>query len=45
MILESNNKGALDLCNIWTVGGRAKHIDTMYYFLRELKEEHIMELK
>lgn len=45
MILESDNKGALDLCNSWTVGGRTKHIDTRYYFLRELKEEKIMELK
>ena len=43
MILESDNKGAIDLCNSWTVGGRTKHIDTRYYFLRELKEGNVME--
>ena len=45
MILESDNKGVLGMCNSWTVGGRKKHIDTMYYFLRYLKKENIMELK
>ena len=43
MIVESDNKGAIDLCNSWTVGGRTKHIDTRYYFLRELKEEGVLE--
>ena len=43
MLVESDNKGAIDLCNSWTVGGRTKHIDTRYYFLRELKEEGILE--
>jgi len=42
MIVESDNKGAIDLCNSWTVGGRTKHIDTRYYFLRELKEEGVL---
>ena len=45
MILESDNKGALNICNSWTVGGRTTHIDTRCYFLRKLKEENIMELK
>ena len=43
MIVESYNKGEIDLCNIWTVGVRTKHIDTRYYFLREFKEDGILE--
>ena len=42
MVVQSDNKGAIDLCNSWTVGGRTKHIDTRYYFLREMKEEGII---
>ena len=43
MIIEYDNKGAVDICNTWTVGGRTKHIDVRYYFLRELKEEGVLE--
>jgi len=43
MVVECDNKGAVDICNSWTVGGRTKHIDTRYYFLRELKEEGVLE--
>jgi hypothetical protein len=43
MILEINNKGAVDLTNNWSVGGRTRHIDTRYYFLRELKEQNIIK--
>ena len=43
MLLESDNKGALDICNSYTIGGRTKHIDTRYYFLREMKEQNIIE--
>ena len=42
MVVQSDNKGAIDLCNSWTVGGRTKHIDTRYYFLREMKEQGII---
>jgi len=45
MIVECDNKGAVDLCNSWTVGGRTKHIDTRYYFLRELKEEGVIAFR
>src|SRR5687767_14171305 len=38
MILYVDNKGAKDLCNNWTVGGRTKHIEVKQFFLRELKE-------
>ena len=43
MMLECDNKGAIDICNNWTVNGRTKHIDTRHYFLRELKEKGIIE--
>ena len=43
MQVQCDNKGAVDICNTWTVGGRTKHIDTRYYFLRELKEEGVLK--
>ena len=45
MWLESSNKGAIDLWNKWTIGGRTKHIYTRYYLLRERKEQGIIEVK
>ena len=45
MMLECDNKGAIDISNNWTVNGRTKHIDTRHYFLRELKEKGIIESK
>jgi hypothetical protein len=41
MILEIDNKGAVDLTNNWSVGGRTRHVEVQYY-LRELKEEGII---
>ena len=38
MILEIDNKGAVDLANNWSIGGRTRHIDVRSCFLRELKE-------
>ena len=43
VLLESDNKEALDICNSYTIGGRRNYIDTRYYFLREMKEENIAE--
>jgi len=43
MVVESNNKSAINLYNSWIVGGHTKHINTRYYFLRELKEEGVLE--
>ena len=37
MILYSDNKGAVDLANNWSVGGRTRHMDVKQNFLRELK--------
>ena len=39
MLLELDNKGAVDLANNWSVAGRTRHIATKITFLRELKEE------
>jgi hypothetical protein len=47
MILEIDNKGAVDIANNWSVGGRtggrSRHIDTRFYFLRELKEADLIK--
>ena len=45
MILEVDNKGAVDLANNWSVGGRTRHIDVRQCFLRELKEEGVFIVK
>ena len=37
MILQCDNKGAVDLANNWSVGGRTRHMDVKQNFLRELK--------
>jgi hypothetical protein len=38
MVLEIDNKGAVDLINSFTVGGCTHHIDVKQCFLQELKE-------
>ena len=43
MVLTVDNKGAKDLANNWSVGGRTRHIDVRYYFLRELKETGLVQ--
>ena len=43
MVLMVDNKGAKDLANNWSVGGRTRHIDVRYYFLRELKEAGLVQ--
>jgi hypothetical protein len=44
MILEVDNKGALDLVNNYSVGGRNRHVETRQYLLRKLKEENIIKV-
>ena len=39
MVLEMDNKGAVDLANNWSVGGRTRHMDVRNFFLRELKDQ------
>ena len=43
LILTVDNKGAKDPANNWSVGGRTRHIDVRYYFLRELKESGLVQ--
>jgi hypothetical protein len=45
MILEVDNKGAKDLAHNWSIGGRTRHVDVKYHFLRELKEDEIILVK
>ena len=45
MILEMDNKGAVDLANNWSSAGRTRHVATRICFLRELKEEGTLLVK
>jgi hypothetical protein len=45
MLLEIDNKGAKDLINNWSVGGRLRHIEVKQFFLRELKEQGLIVVK
>ena len=38
MIVYTDNNGAVDLINGWSIGGGIKHLDCRIMFLRELKE-------
>ena len=42
MMLQMDNKGAVDLINSFSVGGRTRHVDVRQCFLRELKEAKVM---
>jgi hypothetical protein len=42
MILEIDNKRAVDLTHNWSVGGRMRHVDVRQYFLGDLKEEDVI---
>mmetsp|Transcript_18815 Transcript_18815/g.23344 ORF Transcript_18815/g.23344 Transcript_18815/m.23344 type:complete len:1201 (+) Transcript_18815:436-4038(+) len=43
MKLLIDNKGATDLANNWSIGGRTRHIEVKQHFLRELKEQGLIE--
>ena len=45
MLLEMDIKGAVDLANNWSVGGRTRHVDAKQCFLWELKESKIMDIR
>jgi hypothetical protein len=44
MILEVDNKYAVDLVNNFSLGGRTRHIETRQYYLREPKEKGIISV-
>ena len=43
MMLEMDNKGAIDLTDNWTAGGQMRHVDVRHHFLHELKEDAVIE--
>jgi hypothetical protein len=45
MVLEMDNKGAVNLANSWSVGGRTRHVDVRMYFLRELKDDGLLVIR
>ena len=45
MMLEVDNKGAVDLANSWSHGGRTKHMQVRNYWLREMKERGLIKVK
>ena len=45
MILKVDNKGAKDLMNKRSVGGRMRHIEVKQYFIRDLKEAGIFKIE
>jgi hypothetical protein len=44
MVLELDNKGAIDLSHNWSVSGKLRHDSVRQSFLRELNEEGVIEL-
>jgi hypothetical protein len=45
VVLEMDNKGAVDLANDYSVDGRTRHVDVKFFFLRELKEQGLLVIK
>ena len=45
MILDVDNKGALDLANNWSMGGRTRHVDIRNNFMRELKDMGLIQCR
>jgi hypothetical protein len=45
MVLEMDNRGAINLINSFSVGGRTRHIDVKQCFLQELKEAKVLVVK
>ena len=45
MRVQSDNKGAVDLANGWSVSCNTKHMEVRIMFLRELKENGILQVK
>ena len=45
MILWSDNKGVVNITNSWTTGGNTYHTATKCFFLIELKEAGLIEVR
>mmetsp|Transcript_25862 Transcript_25862/g.36813 ORF Transcript_25862/g.36813 Transcript_25862/m.36813 type:complete len:91 (+) Transcript_25862:509-781(+) len=44
MILECDNKGAIDIANNWLSSGQTWHMDVKVKFLRELKDGNFIRM-
>ena len=44
MTVEVDNKGAVDLINGWSCSGGTKHMDVRIMYMRELKENKVIEV-
>ena len=42
MVLKADNKGAVDIANNWSIGGRTRHIEVKQYFICDLKAKGIL---
>jgi hypothetical protein len=45
ILLEIDNKGAVDLANNWSISGQMRQVETQMYFLGELKESGIIKIQ
>jgi hypothetical protein len=45
MILEMDNKGAVDMANNWSAGGRTRHMDVRMHYMRELKDRGLIVIR
>ena len=45
MIIECDNKEAVDLVNGYQVGAGTKHIDIRTFFVRDLKDDGVIEVQ
>ena len=45
MVLEMDNKGAVDLANNLSVGGQTRRVDVRVHYLRQLKDEGMIVIK
>ena len=45
MLIEYDNKGAVDLVNGYQVGGGTKHMDIRNYFVREQKDKGVIKVE
>ena len=45
MLLEIDNKREVNLANNWSLSGQIRHIDVKQYFLLELNDEGLLQIK
>jgi hypothetical protein len=45
MTIKDDNKGAKDIFNNWSIRGKTRHVGVTLYYLRELKEDGIIQVK